>query len=151
MGRLNALGALILVGIGGGTVQLYGQVQQLQQLQQQQQRGADPAAASSPQHVEPHALVLTSPTSRPPAPMPPAPAPLLPMPPAPTPLTTHQQKLETTLDSVPAQQFGTAHSGAASDFYSAHVRALWPPNPRQPAPWAPCYCLEEGGQPTTLR
>ena len=128
MGRLNALGALILVGIGGGTVQLYGQVQQLQQLQQQQ-RGADPAAASSPQHVEPHALVLTSPT----------------------PLTTHQQKLETTLDSVPAQQFGTAHSGAASDFYSAHVRALWPPNPRQPAPWAPCYCLEEGGQPTTLR
>ncbi len=62
-------------------------------------------------------------------------------------LSSREEKLEVAMAAISALADEIATESSAH-FSPAD---LWPRTPRQPAPWAPCYCLAEGGHPVTLR
>lgn len=165
MGRPTALGALALVALGGGGVQLLRHVRQ-EQTQVSTLLLVTPATSNTQEFLRLARM-----------PIPPAPVPLIPSAPAPyappAPIappapvfgtqswngvdsptasdTNYQQKLRAASVSALADKIATESAHSAPTAPASQLEALlWPRTPRQPAPWVPCYCLAEGGHPVRM-
>eukprot|EP01043_Picozoa_sp_COSAG02_P031047 COSAG02_NODE_2008_length_10124_cov_83.805287_5_plen_301_part_00 len=145
MGKPTALGALAFMAIGGAGVQLLTQVRQGGQgpssahvlvLQDPNQLSTIMPVAPTAAKAQDFSQLSHTPVAAPP-PVPPAL-----FPPAPVPVRPSAMDAGA---SAPAEEI------AAESSVHFSPADLWPRSPPQPAPWAPCYCLAEGGHPVTLR